>query len=400
MTFSGLFTIGIPTTRRPNTGKIYLIQTLDSLLNSTVDKDKVKINIVVLIADDNRTYSHELSKILYTRYQEHVQSGFITIIQTCNCIYPDLNGIKTTFKDSTERLIWRAKQNIDFAFLMLFCRNMSQYYVQIEDDVISSIDFVRDMEAFVDSIPQPWFLLECSRLGFIGKIFKSADLQAMALYLLANYDEMPCDMLLGKFRGLRGQKKPIHSNYSLFQHIGRFSSLKNKLMPSVDRLFKDTFNQSLRVVNVPMGDNPDVNLTTSIEQYSNYTLDNAYDNDDSTFFWGVTPKKSDHFTLRFHSAQNISSIIILSGSPVSRDDTFTNTVLEYREYNDTKYLTGSEGCEGTFIKMAELVEGDLDTDAMGTSIPLNICCLRIRVIKNLKHWVKLREIRVYLLQRR
>ena len=385
-----MFTIGIPTARRPNTGEVYLYATLDALINNTSSNEKDEISVVVLVTDLNDTFVEEISNFLYANYSEEIESGFLTVIRTCGCIYPDLDDVKVTFKDPKERLLWRAKQNVDFAFLMLFSRFMSKYYIQIEDDVIAATDFVTDLKVFTNDAPSPWFLLECSKLGFIGKIFKSEDLKGMAMFLLERYDEMPCDLLLGKYRGIKGQMKPIHTNYSLFQHIGRFSSLKNKLMPSIDKTFKNLkLNGSLGVPTLPKGDNPPADLSTSIKQYIGYKLSYAYDNNDSTFFWGLAPTKGDHFTVKFHEAHTMSRILIITGNENERKDNFINTALDVsNEWKDKR------DC-GEFKEIASLVDGDLDTLAMGTTLPNNVTCLRIRVKKKLKTWIMVREIRIF-----
>lgn len=392
---TGLFTIGIPTARRPNADEIYLFTTLDALINTTSEEEKSEVSVVVLITDLNDTYVEEISSALASNYSEHIETGFISVLRTCACIYPDLDDVKKTFKDPKDRLIWRAKQNIDFAFLMLYSRSLSRYYIQIEDDVVAASDFVSDLKTFIGSAPSPWFLLECSKLGFIGKIFKSEDLKGMAMYLLEKYDEMPCDLLLGKYRGLRGQSKPIHSDYSLFQHIGRFSSLRNKLMPSIDKTFKNLkLNGSLGLPDLPKGDNPPAEVETSMTQYLDFEKSYAYDNNGTTYFWGKSPLPKDHFTLIFHKPQNISRILIISGDENERKDKFINTALDFAQYNASVANSVNSSCS-EFKTMTDLVDGDLDTRAMGTVIPPNIKCLRIRVKKKVKTWIVIRDIRVF-----
>lgn len=373
---------------------MYLLDTLNSIINNTSEEEKAEITVIVLLSELNDTFINETSTLLSTEYNDHLKSGFLIIIRTCMCIYPSFEHIKQTFKDSEDRLLWRAKQNIDFAFLMLYSREVSDYYVHIEDDVIAASDFVRDMKHFIANNSQPWILLECSKLGFIGKIFRSKDVYDMAMYLLEKYDEMPCDLLLGKYRGIRGQKTPIHSQQSLFQHIGRFSSLKNKLMPSIDKTFKD-FNTSFNILDIPEGDNPPADIETNIEQFSNFKPVYAYDNNASTYFWGVAPKVADYFLLKFYSPHNISRIIILTGDDVERKDVFINTQLDYGIVNGTLSETKPERCD-VFRTLVDLVDGDLDTDAMGVTIPENIMCLKIKVKKKLKTWTVIREIRIYL----
>jgi hypothetical protein len=51
-----------------------------------------------------------------------------------------------------------------------------------------------------------------------------------------------------------GQKIPIHSPESLFQHIGKISSLKDKMMPSIDKKFKGFGSTTLSIMTMQKGD--------------------------------------------------------------------------------------------------------------------------------------------------
>ena len=50
--------------------------------------------------------------------------------------------------DSIDRVRWRAKQSLDFAFLMTYAKDRGKYYVQLEDDVITKNGFVSTMKNF------------------------------------------------------------------------------------------------------------------------------------------------------------------------------------------------------------------------------------------------------------
>lgn len=391
----GYLTIAIPSVHRPNTERIYLYDTLDSIFEKMPETEHPQITIVVMVSDTNKTYNNQVSAQVYSRYKAFCDIGTIHVIQTSDCIYPDLNNVRKTFNDSQTRIKWRAKQNIDFAFLMLYSRNLSDYYIQLEDDVVVATDFIQEIRDFISALQKDWFLLEFSRLGFIGKLFKSSDLKFLSSFLLKNYDLAPCDLLLGSMRVEKGQKKPIHSNYSLFQHIGRFSSLKNKLMPSIDNKFKDNIGIDL-LIDLPKGDNPPATVNTSMEAYEDNLPEHAYDSDNTTFFWAKTPKKRDHFTLLFEKPYNFSRIIIMTGVLETRKDSFRSSVLVYSESRDFGVLTNNTSCGNKFKKLADLVDGDIDTKATGTTIPDNINCLRIYATKAAKNWVVFRDIQLFL----
>ena len=47
-----------------------------------------------------------------------------------------------------DRVRWRAKQSLDFTFLMSYAKERGTYYVQLEDDVITKSGFVSIMRNF------------------------------------------------------------------------------------------------------------------------------------------------------------------------------------------------------------------------------------------------------------
>jgi len=86
--------------------------------------------------------------------------------------YPDFSKLRLTLGDSKDRVIWRSKQNLDYAFIMMYCQPKGSFYVQIEDDIITKPQFHTIMKnTALQRIAngQEWFLLDFGELGFIGK---------------------------------------------------------------------------------------------------------------------------------------------------------------------------------------------------------------------------------------
>lgn len=393
----GFLTIGIPSVRRPNTDKVYVFETIDSLIKNTKETEKAEITIVIYMCDTNKTYNSIISQAIYSKYQNFCDTGFIQIIQGSEEIYPDFDKVKQTFRDPIPRVKWRAKQNIDFAYLTLYSRNLSYYYIQLEDDVITASDYVEDMQTFINSQSKPWFLLEFSYLGFIGKLFHSEDLDRVAFYLLSFYDRMPGDLLLGHIRKLMNQEKPIHTKKSLFQHIGKFSSLKDKLMPSIDKSFKDAGSVHLSINDIPVGDNPPAKILTNLDQYADYEILNVYDNSEK-FFWARDIRKNQHLTLLFGKPQNISRIIVATGDPNTKEDSLVKGSLSISTSSDANGSPSDLKECGKFQKLTDLVDGDVDTKALGleSKIPHGIICLQVKVEKNQRNWVIFRNISIIL----
>ena len=99
-----------------------------------------------------------------TFFPQHIQSGFLEVISPPPQFYPDLTELEGTLGkpskkllhfhvsfwsysgDSMDRVMWRAKQSLDFAFLMMYAKDRGTYYVQLEDDVITKNNFVSTMK--------------------------------------------------------------------------------------------------------------------------------------------------------------------------------------------------------------------------------------------------------------
>lgn len=89
------------------------------------------------------------------------------------------------------------------------------------------------------------------------------------------------------------QKIWISHKPSLFQHIGTHSSLRGKIQKLKDKGFG-------RVKLFVPHANPIAKSTyTSLKEYKNYRLNNAYNG--RNYFWGFSPVKDDHITFQFDS---------------------------------------------------------------------------------------------------
>lgn len=240
-----------------------------------------------------------------------------------------------------------------------------------------------------------WFLLEFSHLGFIGKLFRSSDLNFVASQLLDRYDERPCDLLLGPMRVTKGQPKPIHSSKSLFQHIGWFSSLKDKLMPSLDDKFKDTkkIRQYLFESSI-IGDNPAGKVFTNMAPaFETSKPLYAYDGNLTTFFWAKTPRVKHEFVWIFETPHNFTRIVMNTGTVDTHKDFLTNGDFEYAR--PPRPGSRSDIKCNDFVKLATLFAGTVDTKASGIHIPDNIKCLRIIVRRRTKTWLVIRDLQVF-----
>jgi alpha-1,3-mannosylglycoprotein beta-1,4-N-acetylglucosaminyltransferase C len=93
-----------------------------------------------------------------------------------------LENLKRNYDDPVERVKWRSKQVMDFAYMFHYGAPLSQYYIQIEDDVITAPNVTAGIRECIGQHMQ-WTVLEFSYLGFIGKLFRSEDLERLARFL-------------------------------------------------------------------------------------------------------------------------------------------------------------------------------------------------------------------------
>lgn len=357
-----------------------------------MEDKKEMITIVIFMADPDESWNNRTANEIHTEFKLFIESGLIHIIIAPQNMYPNLETLKKTKHDSVDRVRWRSKQNVDFAFLMMYCEKLNKYYIQLEDDVLVAPDFINYIETFVSNQTKHWFCLEFSILGFIGKMFHSSDLFEMAATFLANYKLLPCDILLGRIRGTMGQKIPIHSVVSLFQHIGKISSLKDKMMPSIDNKFKGFGSMSLSIMTMQKGDNPPAKFETNMHMVNvtSYPPENVYKN--NSYFWASSLKKSQYFKIIFEKYWNISRLVISTGDVRTKKDILVSGILKIGELNEKQQ---EKSCQD-LIQIGKFIEGEFDSLIQGLHFPnINIKCLQIEVTRQQNQWLIIKDIAIF-----
>ena len=102
-----------------------------------------------------------------------MDTGLIDIISPPSSYYPDFAKLPVTLSDTVERVRWRSKQSLDYAFLMMYAYPRGMFYVQLEDDILAKHDYLTSMKNVAlkrIASAQPWFVLDFCQLGFIGKL--------------------------------------------------------------------------------------------------------------------------------------------------------------------------------------------------------------------------------------
>ena len=235
--------LAVPTVKREQ--ESYLFQTLESLIDGLNAQEKEDCVIIIFIGEPNdMAFVLSIATEIKDKFYSSVESGLIEVISPPASYYPDINGLREMFGDPLERVKWRTKQNLDYSFMMLYALSKGTYYCQLEDDIVTKAGYLSTMKKFIlKQKTDNWMVLEFSHLGFIGKLFKSRDLPIITEFFLMFHQDKPIDWLLDhllyvkvcnperdtkhcqrSIGELRRRFKP-----SLFQHIGRHSSLKGKV---------------------------------------------------------------------------------------------------------------------------------------------------------------------------
>ena len=128
--------MGIPTVKRQS--QSYLEPTLKSIFEHISEEEAKNVLVVLMIAEPNDfEYVKTTAEAIQNVFSKQIEEGILEIIAPPEKFYPDFSELKLTFGDDIERVHWRSKQNLDYAFLMMYAKQRgSAYYVQLEDDIL------------------------------------------------------------------------------------------------------------------------------------------------------------------------------------------------------------------------------------------------------------------------
>lgn len=337
--------------------------------------------VVVLLADFDLTWVHEMLTSINELFPKRLIQGQLLVIHADEENYPPLRGLKRNFNDAPDRVTFRSKQNVDYAFLVDFSARLSKYYLMLEDDVSCSKGFLSSIRGHVRSRgSSPWVTLEFSKLGYIGKLYHSGDLNRLAHFLFLFYQEMPCDFLLSHFRSLLMQDKVIRFRPSLFQHMGTYSSFQG----TYNRLKDDDFHDN-------PADNPPASVSTDIEVFKNHNPDEAY-SQGTQYFWGKTPiNVGNFFLVAFEKPVSLSRVVIQTGQDGM--DILQSAEVELGE----TVVRTTNRVECTEIhRLGVLNKGCFELQNIQQTVNRSVSCLNIRVTASQSNWVIIKNIQVWL----
>ncbi len=324
--------LGIPTVKRDH--QSYLSVTLESVLDNLSEEDWSDCLVIVFVAETDVDYVRTTAAEVEKEFPRAVEAGLLEVIGPPAEFYPDWSTLQPTLGDDLERVQWRSKQNLDYAFLMMYAQRRGVFYVQLEDDILTKPGFVATMRDFAlerSLSKEPWFVIDYCQLGFIGKLFRSSDLPTLVQFFLMFYNDKPVDWLLDDLlrtkmckldhddKRCKSEKTKLWVRYkpSLFQHIGTHSSLRGKVQRLKDKQFGRV--EMFRAHT----DNPPARVESPIKHYKAYSLSRAYVGE--TFFWGLAPQSGDEVVFKFTPPVELSGFKFVSGNAEHPLDKFVDT---------------------------------------------------------------------------
>lgn len=345
---------------------------------------------MIFLADLREPPKSAIREELSRTFGKYIEQGFLIVIEAYPEYYPDLNNIKAKYGDSDSRRMWRSKANVDYAFVMCYCKDFSEYYIHLEDDVKSSPSFFPKLQDFIASQTNTqWTMLDVAVQGSIAKAYHSQDLENTASFFYIMYDEMPIDWLMERWRPIKDQgpynNRPLAS---LFEHIGVKSTLAEKAPhgPGALEPFFDKYDHKYR------GLNPPANVTSSLASNRGEPED-AY-NKGSGYFWAMDPKGDDYFLIKFHTATAVQHVFVDTGSYQAGNDLLNDGVLqasfESAEESEAQ-LSSSDSC-GNFETIGSFDGGKA---SLSLDESKKVICLRILVTQNQQARIFFREIDVW-----
>ncbi|XP_039272563.2 alpha-1,3-mannosyl-glycoprotein 4-beta-N-acetylglucosaminyltransferase A-like isoform X1 [Styela clava] len=245
--------IGIPSIKRQ--GNDYLISTIESLLRHLTPEQKKETVFMIFLGESDTSYLDDRVQELQKRFPDESMSGSLEIISPPKSLYPDWSKtVRSSFGDTLERTKWRSKQNLDQIFLMMYIYHLNpKYYLMMEDDVMASREYMTKLLKAIESKKnRPWIYLSFCGLGAIGKLFRRRTLPLYASFIHSFWNAKPLDWLQVDFARSRicsydetektcfKRLKSVtpEAQPSLFQHIGKVSSLPGKIQKLRDGRFR------------------------------------------------------------------------------------------------------------------------------------------------------------------
>ena len=342
--------------------------------------EKEEVVIIIFIADQDEAFIEKVIKDTKQNFPQELSDGLVQVVVPDKNYYPpNLNNLPRLFGDKMERVKWRSKQCLDYSYLYYYSRNLAEYFVQLEDDIIAVDGYIVKMKGFIEKNQnKKWSVLELGARGFIGMTYKSKHLESLSRFVRFFFWTMPVDFLFRVYNDIYLHKNPNEYRISppVFKHIGRFSSLKGQI-------------RNLDDIKASTKGNSAAKLSTSLKDfYQKNEFENPYTK--TGVMWATKPKNGDTIDIVFSNRQHVKRIVFASG-------------IDYKDvFYKTKLYVSSSKEEDSCVNY-QLV-GNFEEDIVDHSFTSNhesIWCVRLELdvvqkIKEFSDWIYIEEIAILL----
>lgn len=113
------------------------------------DEDKCNIFIVIFLVDIDELLKFRVIMEILNIFDKYINQGFLMVIEVLLEFYLLFMNIKWKYGDFDSRRKWCLKENVDVLFVMCFCKDLLDYYIYFEDDVILLLSFVFKLQDFI-----------------------------------------------------------------------------------------------------------------------------------------------------------------------------------------------------------------------------------------------------------
>ncbi|WKY11220.1 hypothetical protein Q1695_003074 [Nippostrongylus brasiliensis] len=247
----------------------------------------------------------------------------------------------------------------DYIYIMTYAGTLGDYYMQLEDDVIAADSYARVIFNYITFLGgRQWFYMDFSRMGFIGKLFRTEELKDVVHSVALYYRYKPVDWILLDIqycRYCRPDQSMANCNKVIkaivigcgatqFQHVGKVSSLSGKVQNISDKYFGKGKGWSSR-------NNPLAKVSSTMKCKSGYEPQRGYANNNAIWFLNVA--KGGRMIVTFSAPITVTGIMLLSGVPPAAQGKFgpeTNVYVSLHGSDEAnKTLLGAFSLNGDFL---------------------------------------------------
>ena len=388
--------IGIPSVKRQK--GTYLTDTVHNLLANAFPSHRRVLRLLVFLCDVDQAYNAQVQHQLQAKFSKQVRSGLLEVIQASPRCYPRLRDLRQRFNDTSARVTWRSKQAVDFALMFNYASTKSQYYIQLEDDVISVPGYIEHIKATLNTTTDvDWGVLSFSSLGFIGKLFRGSALRELGAFFRLFYAEMPVDWLIYHYLHVKGLRL-VEAERHIFHHVGTYSSLDNKKQLAVDKEFPIEFMKAKTSPAAPVqanSTNPRARLRTSMGDLNVYHTVDMFYHTSAGWYWAERVTQHSSIVILFHKYQRVRQVRVETGSSEHPGDYLHSGKLQAG--SRAQIVVGSQGKTANKFGCLNDVElGVFDSNG-SINVHLNdvrMACMSIASLEDHQNWVIFRTIHI------